>query len=489
MEKGPNFHDDFENDDSENKDGKSKRTRKKLNVPLPISRPESEKPTIELPKEKSAEVISEQTLLEKLTSGPEKTEEQGQAQGNEESSVEESNEDESTAETPVEFQETLEDQYVQSIAEDLSVGQEISLHEVEQVPEARDEEIIDQALEIADDVYESAPAIMEILPETDETEPIRATSEAAHEFTPPPIPVPERTPETSTGDTLPSFPSVPNPRHNEFQPPTYNSPPAHAPSQETSLPAPQPESIRKIAEDAAWSERQRGRREGVFSGLLLGGGIEHFRHKRREKKREKQYKKEQINQEKRVERLEQDYATARKAQEREVAAHEQTKREQQLAQATAEKEKKAKEAPQQLPEVESGQEQLHIPKDHHVEQSAWHSIEVDKQGKAVENGSIEYGHEYYQERKHESAPRQPVNETAGEVALVAAAIQDQHDAEGQEYTPGSATTDIEQDAVKPTSTKKSAFQTITTPPSTPLATVVWLVVLIVLVVGLFVVIR
>lgn len=66
-----------------------------------------------------------------------------------------------------------------------------------------------------------------------------------------------------------------------------------------------------------------------------------------------------------------------------------------------------------------------LPAGHRLERSVWHAIEVDKTGKAVENPAVEYGDEYYHERRHEATPiDENVSAAAGEVALVAAAIND-----------------------------------------------------------------
>ncbi len=82
---------------------------------------------------------------------------------------------------------------------------------------------------------------------------------------------------------------------------------------------------------------------------------------------------------------------------------------------------------------------------HRIEQSAWHNIEVDKHGKAVDDGSLEYGHEYYQERAHETGPKikQQIDEAAGEVALVAAALSGDDTAQaGRRTESGSDRTSV-----------------------------------------------
>lgn len=68
-------------------------------------------------------------------------------------------------------------------------------------------------------------------------------------------------------------------------------------------------------------------------------------------------------------------------------------------------------------------EQLHLPKGHRIERSAWHNIEVDvRTGRAVENSAIEYGEEYYKERAHEGRiVKDNVGAAATGVALAAVA--------------------------------------------------------------------
>ena len=45
---------------------------------------------------------------------------------------------------------------------------------------------------------------------------------------------------------------------------------------------------------------------------------------------------------------------------------------------------------------------LQLPPDHHLQKSAWHSIEVDKSGRAVEQPVFAYGHEFLREQRQEA---------------------------------------------------------------------------------------
>lgn len=485
MEKGPNFTEKSD-DDAENKDGKSKSARKKFTAPLPIAG--TEKPKQETQAENKQELTGE-SLLDRLVNEVTGSEKQSAEKDenvpeneptNEDSVVESANETESeSVEMTEDFSETLEDQYVESIAEDLSEGEEISLREAQQVSVARDPEIIEKALELAEEADEQTTepdsyiqdeigAVEHSNVESAGTPPFEASS-------PPPVqmqpPQPPRPPEFMYG-------SLPQPELPEPQPSLA------APEQASS------ESIKKIAEDAAWSERQRGRREGVFAGMLLGGGIEHFRHKRREKKQEKLRQKERVVQEKRIDKLESDYAVARQEQVSERATNQESLKTQVLQEQQAQEKKVETQELAQLRQQQEMAESLKVPDGHHIEQSAWHSIEVDEQGRAVEHGAIEYGHEYYAERRHESAPKIPLNEAAGEVALVAAAMHDEiHD---DSVLPNMAQPERNAPSDEPvhiTPPKKRLIQKITTPPSTASGTLGWFIVLVALVIVLLLVAR
>lgn len=176
--------------------------------------------------------------------------------------------------------------------------------------------------------------------------------------------------------------------------------------------------------DAVHRAKAAGVGQGLATGLLAGGAYEHFKHKRREKKREKQ-----------IAVHEKQLAEARKAYAIELETHE-TERLQQARQTAGMQERiqglenreraqvAAAEKPTIIPDAVAVPEQLVVPANHRIETSAWHAIEVDaKTGKAVENPAFQYGKEYYYERAQETAPVTPHASAAGEIALVAAAAQ------------------------------------------------------------------
>ncbi len=210
--------------------------------------------------------------------------------------------------------------------------------------------------------------------------------------------------------------------------------------------------------------RKRGRREGLLAGVILGGGIEHLRHKSREKKMEKaskkveqQHQKTMAETENKVNHLSAEQEALRRslAQERlhsdqapaevkkptvseapvlaplskfsaeipmpvrteSVTQHVVARSETSViaSAAMAEKAKKdteqAKadlierlnaEAMRQEREREAGANRP----DNRIETSAWHAIEVDDSGHAVQESTIEYGHEYHHEKAQEVGPSQ-----------------------------------------------------------------------------------
>lgn len=195
----------------------------------------------------------------------------------------------------------------------------------------------------------------------------------------------------------------------------------------------------------------RRNRYGFIQGVLLGGVIEHIRHKRREKRMDKahtaeskQAKKEiagitheKTVLEKKIEQLKTNVKvekaktnTAEKtqlAQEKKITKLVKAKKEapaprmqdaaprpvpvtnHELPRHTAElkaieaEEKKKKEAIAQP----TAEEVLKVPDSHKIEQSAWHSIEVDKKtGLAVEDQSFQYGEEFKHEQHQETLRKQ-----------------------------------------------------------------------------------
>ena len=224
-------------------------------------------------------------------------------------------------------------------------------------------------------------------------------------------------------------------------------------------------------DDAVYNATKAGQARGVVAGGLVVGLYEHLKHRRREKRQEKRIKKQSKDLEKSMkhnsflvaEQTKRQAAETRRSQTEQRSFAERAREAMQApvvaaehmartaAAANAERRQArvgtaAERTPFANPEQRAtlahtaerphaqtsekrfaaagsqNLEQLTIPSDHHIETSAWHSIEVDtKTGKAVENPTFEYGHEYYQERAQEAAPKDQRNSAAGEVALVAAA--------------------------------------------------------------------
>lgn len=406
------------------------------------------------------------------------------------------------------------EQAEQSVAEDLHGGEEISLRDLAQVPLERDEHIVEEALELDSDaeVTREADAVEELPVIADlpaiETEPVLTNVDKTAEqpVATPVIPIQAprsyRSRSRATASPVPPIiPPMPPIGGGNIPPvggassghnPNYGSyTSGYGPNNNQNV-APSAPNVRKALDDAEWGDRQKGRREGVLAGLLVGGGIEHFRHKRREKKMEKHHQKELIAQRKRAEQLEYDYESAKQKQKAEQTRSEANFAQERLV-TTAEAAKQAKEleelkknqerlATQHAAELKVPEEELRavVPKDHHIERSAWHNIEVDKHGRAVQESAIDYGHEYYKERAHEVGPQQQVDSAAGEVALVAAALSE---SSGHATTPSapqnySSVATPKAGVHAPQTTAQKVVRAITTPPSSPLATLVWLAVLI-----------
>lgn len=179
-------------------------------------------------------------------------------------------------------------------------------------------------------------------------------------------------------------------------------------------------------EDAVYYATKAGQQRGLVAGLIVGGGYEHFKHRRREKKAEKRFKKqsqqlEEARQHYNFGLQEQDRrqteATARlNAAERRYSGI--------RVEAGKQPEKHTTRTPEQLA---AGQpEPIELPPEHTLQQSAWHAIEIDKRtGKAVENPTFEYGEEYHKERAKESLPDDDSKQNASPniVADMAAASQ------------------------------------------------------------------
>ena len=210
--------------------------------------------------------------------------------------------------------EVLTAQLERSVAEDLHGGEEISLREISQIPPERDENVIEEALEIS---VEEAPEMPGTTAETAEADgeteglPVPDMPEAVPQVVEQDNEAPAQTPPTA--EAAPATPVIPPPRipRTRFRSGSYGMPPiGNSPSgadlppnpPEYSMPysAQQPNTniaplpTRRTIENAEWDGFQEGRRKGLVAGLLVGGGIEHFRHKRREKKMEKRQQKEKL---------------------------------------------------------------------------------------------------------------------------------------------------------------------------------------------------
>ena len=184
---------------------------------------------------------------------------------------------------------------------------------------------------------------------------------------------------------------------------------------------------KKDVEEAVYYATKAGERRGVIAGGILAGSYEHFKHKRRERRHAKRFD----AQSKELETTRQSFALAqqelaqkqasleRQAVQRPEAATPVTHEVGPQTSRTVAQEQQSKTTE---PATVTPVEQPTLPPEHRLETSAWHSIEVDaKTGRAVENPTFQYGHEYYRERAQENVPAEQRNAAAGEVALVAAA--------------------------------------------------------------------
>lgn len=263
------------------------------------------------------------------------------------------------------------------------------------------------------------------------------------------------------------------------------------------------------AADEAWVRgRRRGHGEGLLAGLLVGGGIEHFRHKSRERKMEKKAKQESKKQEKALETAEFQHNQAAQTITAERLAHQKalqreadatiSARQSEVAataralaaeKARADEEKAKAELIERLNVQAAEQERLAAEErlrdpENRIETSAWHAIEVDKSGHAVQDTAIEYGHEYYRERAHEAGPKEYVDTKAGGAALTAIT---QTGADLSALPPiiqppqpsgGAAFVDDEKAATSETARPKDAGSDIGTPSLSPLTTIIPLIVIL-----------
>jgi hypothetical protein len=262
----------------------------------------------------------------------------------------------------------------------------------------------------------------------------------------PPVPpkVPNNPPFSPNVPPIPPFNPNLNPamRGGNSTPATPITPAANR------LPNPNPNTLNQFQE-----RRHNG--QAILAGILVGGLIEHIRHKRREKRMEKAHAKEvkelgkaqeasreQIRRqdiksdeterkktllERQLERLQKAPTeliplTATKVEAAPLEASVQTieKAEKAVKTAKAEAvihhterpkvEKELSEAETAIKKAQEAVERAHqnielppeLPPDRKVENSAWHRIEIDKKtGNAVKDPTLAYGEEYHHEQHQE----------------------------------------------------------------------------------------
>ena len=315
----------------------------------------------------------------------------------------------------------------------------------------------------------------------------------------PPSPVP--TPSSSTSSRTAQIPTIPAAQQATAHASTASNPNAlNVPSTNAAAANIAPNAQEAI-DDAEYYARTRGRREGVLAGMLLGGGIEHFRHKRRERKMEKDFTKKEKAHEKDLENL--TYEQKREAMVKDLReAYEQRYQEKAEASASAAVPTQAEAlggaqaaASTERGKTVSPQEVIELPRDHHIESSAWLNVEVDAQGNPVENSSFEYGAEYYRERAHEvraeddhdddTKPKQPStpdqkSQQASPTMFAGSTLASAPPASvGQQLPPSTVST---------VSTPQRVVRAVTTPPTTPLGTTIWSAALVIILVIIAVVI-
>ncbi len=473
----------------------------------------------------------------------------------------------------------------ESVVQALAGEGEINLRELSQVPESRDDAIVERAVE---EVISQQTAEITAAEETSEaaTEPeVQAEAEPNHEseattpvagaeaaVVPEPEDEEEPTPGATTttarsssssarpsssatpsatggsggsGGRPPAPPAPPGPPVMPPGPPyrrpaanrVYNPNQTYGPNGYAApaagnlapnLATPNALNIGRTIENAEDYAYRRGRNRGLVAGLIVGGGIEHIRHKRREKRMERKFAAEQKEQGKKIENIRWDHireAEAAKVREahaekyrlgertniaagpegnRAIQTPSTAEAVRQRAEIQAEIEKKLaaerKETSRVLSKAEQIEqerlrEQLELAQGHHIERSAWHNIEVDSHGKAVQETAFEYGREYYKERGHETGPKtkQQVDAAAGEVALVAAALggSGASSSEGGSQGPSNrsqSSSSMRQVQPGAPAKKQSLLKTVTTPPTTPAGTVGWFIALVIILVVLVIVV-
>jgi hypothetical protein len=226
----------------------------------------------------------------------------------------------------------------------------------------------------------------------------------------------------------------------------------------------------KDLDEAEYYGRKAGIAQGVLTGAVVAGAYEHFKHKRREKRTQKRFNEQSKQLKKTNESQTFDLAEQAKqnadlnrrlaATERHTAytekrfnsvtnnpaAEKSVRPGETDNKRTAEQQRIAHELRNNPPEL------LEVPQDHRLEQSAWHTIEVDaKTGKPVERPTFEYGQEYHRERAQETRAAASKDDAAKQAAATALGsaiagstissdLDDNKRSEGSRSGPPSATT-------------------------------------------------
>lgn len=390
----------------------------------------------------------------------------------------------------------------QPVEVDVESAQEATMQSAEQSDES-ELELSEETIE--DSINDAVELEMSPAESGDEDEPVIAGSifsrTSPSSSTPPPKPSPAPTASTtpsppSTQSTAVPVPTMPLAEKAAMYSASTTSA-AEASSRSTSNSEAISEKQVEEAADDAWSYgRQKGRQEGVLAGALLGGGIEHFRHKRRERKMEKEFGKKEKAHEKDLENL--TYEQKREAMVKDLReAYEQKYQNKPEAsvQSVAGARPEAMPSAAQTAKVEqtktiTPEEVIEVPKDHHIEQSAWLSVEVDEHGNPLENSSFEYGAEYYRERAHEirtedngddespakkenslSQPEQHAQQSASAIFAGGALTN---------TPPASVAQQIPSSTSPSASAPKRVIHAVTSPPTTQAGTVAWSIALVVI---------
>lgn len=327
------------------------------------------------------------------------------------------------------------------------------------------EEVDDRALleQLAEEIAEldeealDPQTTTEDEPDDTTTQPVGASRGTSSSSSTLPVPTPI---STTSSTTPPANPTPPVPAavggSGGALPPVPVMTASASPNMQPAAPniAPTPASMPQVEA----MPNRRAERRGLLTGLLVGGVIEHVRHKRRERKMDKEHSKQIKNLS-----AEQQAVAIQTAEKEKASSRKQTALESQLSRLKAQvsritpeqstiaepitpersfnnpldrflsvptsekpaakisekptlksKEKSPEEIAKEravleqtwAAEQESFEKQREVPNDRRVETSSWHSIEVDKKtGKAVEDPTITYGEEFKYEQHQEQLRR------------------------------------------------------------------------------------